>query len=240
MITPAPDRVPGTRGERWIFGLFLGAVLVLFAADFAVSYAPAKLGGLFILLFWLPLLVTHEAGHAVAARLLGWHVGRIVLGFGRTWHTFLLGPIRVELRTVPITGFVNCVPTHLRQPRLRNALVYFAGPGADLLVAAAVLLLAGPDRLFARSTDPGVIALQALAVAALAQAILNLIPFSTGTAGHETPNDGLGILLSARLPDSHFARQIDDFRRLGPAYFVDDETPCDPDPAEWWKQDRRL
>jgi hypothetical protein len=240
MFDPAPERSPMTRGERWTFAIFLLVILAFFAADIVTDYSPAKLGGVLVLLFWIPLLATHEAGHAIAARLLGWHVGRIVLGFGSTWRRFQLGSARLEIRAFPLTGFVSCVPTHLRQPRLRNALVYFAGPASDLLVAALVILLVGPARLLVPATDLGMIALQALAVAGVTQGILNLIPFSASAGGTEIPNDGLGILLCARRPDSYFAQQIDDFRRLGPAYFEDEPAQLADDPSEWWKKERRL
>jgi hypothetical protein len=240
MFTPAPERGPESRGERWTFALFLVAVLALFTADILTNYAPSKLGGIFVLLFWFPLLATHEFGHALAARLLGWHVGCVVLGFGRTWKCFSLGTVRIEIRSCPITGFVNCVPAHLRQPRLRNALIYFAGPGTDLLVAAAVALLLGFETLLAPTRDVGILALQALALAGAAQGILNLIPCSTSTGGSEIPNDGLGILLSPWRPDSYFAQQIEDVRKAGPASFDDEPMVIDDDPTEWWKRVRRL
>ncbi len=240
MLHPAPERGPTTRGERWTFAIFLVAILALFTADIVVNYSPAKLGGLFVLLFWIPLLATHEAGHALAAKLLGWHVGRITLGFGRSWKRLHLGAARLDIRSFPITGFVKCVPTHLRQPRLRNALVYFAGPGTDLLVAALVIVVVGPERLLTPSENYGLIALQGLALAGLAQGVMNLIPFSSGSGGMESPSDGLGIILSLTLPDRHFARQIEAFRELGDEYFEDRQSAPEPEPDEWWKRDRRL
>lgn len=240
MFSPAPERTPLSRDERWTFALILVAVLALLVADIVTGYTPAKLGGVFVVLFWLPLLVTHEAGHALVARLLGWHVGRVVLGFGKTWKRLVLGSARIDLRPFPVTGFVSTVPTHLRQPRLRNALIYFAGPGTDFLVAGLVGAIVGYRRLLTPSDEIGMIALQALALAGVAQGIMNLIPFSTTSGGKEIPNDGYGILRSAKLPDSYFAQQIDDFREQGPAYFDDEpEEPAD-DATEWWKRGRRL
>lgn len=238
MLSPAPERGPLTRGERWTFSVFLALILGLFSADLITNYSPAKLGGFLVILFWIPLLATHEAGHALAARLLGWHVGSVVLGFGRTWKRIHLGSTLVEVRSFPLTGFVKCVPTHLRQPRLRNALVYFAGPGTDLLVAASVIVLVGPGRLLTPSLDYGTIALQSLTLAGLAQGAMNLIPFSSGTAGNETASDGLGIIQSMTLPTEHFTEQIEAFRQLGADYFED--HPPVTEPEEWWKRDRRL
>src|SRR5437660_11790497 len=46
------------------------------------DFEPAKLAPVLLILFWMPLMVLHEAGHAVVARLVGWHVGKVVLGMG--------------------------------------------------------------------------------------------------------------------------------------------------------------
>ncbi|MEO1845271.1 MAG: hypothetical protein ABGZ37_13470, partial [Akkermansiaceae bacterium] len=70
MPGPSSEQKPLTRGERWTYVLILLAVFGLFGLDIAVDFEPAKLSVLFILLFWIALLVTHEAGHAIAARLL--------------------------------------------------------------------------------------------------------------------------------------------------------------------------
>ena len=216
------------------------AVFGLFGLDIAVDFEPAKLSVLFILLFWIALLVTHEAGHAIAARLLGWHVGRIVLGFGRTWVRIRSYSAEIEIRSFPVTGFVLCVPTHLRQPRLRNALIYFAGPGTDLLIAALVIAIVGYDRILTPSADLGMIALQSLAVASLAQGVLNLIPFPSVSDGEFIVNDGLGIIRSFTLPDSYFAQQIEGFREHGLEIFEEKPKNDQPDSTEWWKKDRRL
>lgn len=241
MFSPAPDRSPLTRGERWTFAIMLLLVLGFFTADIVTDYSPAKLGGLLVILFWIPLLVTHEAGHALAARLLGWHVGRIVLGFGRTWARLRSGTAVVEVRSVPISGFVMSVPTHLRQPRLRNAIVYFAGPATDLLIAGIIIVIVGPRLLLEPSTHYGMIALQALTIAALADGIMNLIPFSFRENDREIPNDGLGIIMSFRLPDQYFQDQIDAFDEMGPAYFEDPKPePEKKEEEDWWKRDRRL
>jgi hypothetical protein len=240
MPGPSSEQKPLTRGERWTYVLILLAVFGLFGLDIAVGFEPAKLSVLFILLFWIALLVTHEAGHAIAARLLGWHVGRIVLGFGRTWVRIRSYSAEIEIRSFPVTGFVLCVPTHLRQPRLRNALIYFAGPGTDLLIAALVIAIVGYDRILTPSADLGMIALQSLAVASLAQGVLNLIPFPSVSDGEFIVNDGLGIIRSFTLPDSYFAQQIEGFREHGLEIFEEKPKNDQPDSTEWWKKDRRL
>ena len=184
--------------------LFLG----LFIGEMVTNYQPAKLSVLFVLLFWIPLLVTHEGGHAAMSALLGWHVGQIVIGMGGVVHTFRIGSAVVEIRLLPLMGYVKSVPTNLHQPQLKSALIYFAGPAADLLVAAAVLLIVGPQRLLTQSAEYDTLAWQSLALAAAVQGVLNLIPSYIQEADGFIANDGLGIIRSFLLPDSYYASMI--------------------------------
>ena len=73
-----------TRGEtiasRVVGGLFL---LLMLAAVFD-DFSPRKLAIVFMAVFWVPMFVLHEVGHAVAAKMVGWRVREIVIGFGKT------------------------------------------------------------------------------------------------------------------------------------------------------------
>src|SRR5262249_13988635 len=106
MYDPAPRRGPSTASEWWITGIFLAIFLGLFALEISENYSPVKLSALFFVLLWVPLLVLHEAGRAIVAFLLGWHVGQIVIGMGKTIGRFRLGIASVEIRLFAIEGFV--------------------------------------------------------------------------------------------------------------------------------------
>jgi hypothetical protein len=196
--------------ERWAGGIFLAVLLALFTAEILHDYHPAKLSALLIVLFWIPLLALHEAGHAVAAALLNWHVDQVVVGMGRLVHAFRVGTAAVEIRLFPVEGFVRCAPRDLRRPQLKQACIYFAGPGVELLLALVILLVVGPDRLLTKTTDYLLIGWQSLAAAGAAQGVLNLIPQSLKTPRGEIPNDGLGILCSVLRPDRYYADMIRD------------------------------
>jgi hypothetical protein len=139
-----------------------------------------------------------------------------VIGFGRDVSRFRIGDTRVVLKLVPLTGFVEPVPTNLRAPRLKNACIYSAGPGIELLLAAAIIW--GMDRapFFATPDGLGVLLAQSVVVAVGIGAFTNLLPFSSSGGA---PSDGLGILMSPTIPDQVFEDRratpwLDDARRL--------------------------
>ena len=197
---PAP-RLPLSSGERRaIMGasvFFLG----LLAVELLREPTAAKLGLMFLVLAWGPLLVVHELGHAIAARLVGWRVSEIVIGFGRELTSFQLGSTLVRVKAAPVEGYVLPSPTRLRSPRLESAFIYSAGPGAELVV---LLGLSGDvladGRLFTRTDEIGLLALQGAAAAIGLGVFFNLLPLPFG--GGVT--DGLGILVSLVRPRSHF------------------------------------
>lgn len=204
-----PDRSPETPNEwgilvilSFFFALFL---LVEIARDFEVP----KLAAPFFLLSWIPLLVLHEFGHAFAARLLGWRVDRVCIGSGRTRLERRLFGMRVEFRTLPLSGFVSPRPVDLRHPRLKQCLVYAAGPGAELLAVALAVLLVGSETLLSRSFQPGIVAVQSFCVAALLGAALNLLPLTHRVEGGRAWSDGLGMILCWRITDDEFRRLRD-------------------------------
>jgi len=207
---PNPDqnRGPQDGAERLVYALFGLLIFGAFAAEIWSNFHPAKLSILLILVFWAPLLVLHELGHAVVAAWLGWRVDAIVIGFGRPISRFRWRGIDVEVRIAPIEGFVRCRPESLAGVRGRSAAIYAAGPGIELMLALALWSMIGPS-LLEPSSDVGFIAIQSLALAAAMGAVLNLIPHSTLSVDGEVPNDGLGMMLSFTLPLEHFARMLE-------------------------------
>ena len=90
--------------DRWIVGAFGALFFGLLGLEVLTDLTPARMAAVFFLVFWIPLTVLHEAGHAMMARCLGWKVDGVHLGFGRTWRTFSVGGIKVELKSMPIVG----------------------------------------------------------------------------------------------------------------------------------------
>jgi hypothetical protein len=216
MYSPAPRRGPETASELIISGVFLVLFFGAFAAEIYADFSPTKLSILLVFLFWVPLLFLHEGGHAVVAGLLGWNVRQIVIGMGKTIAGFQLGSARVEIRLVPIEGFVSCVPKRLCLPQLENAVIYFAGPGIELFLAGLILAWFGEAELFSESQQYLVIAMQSLALAATAQAVLNLIPLPIGRPNNVTMySDGLGMIVSLLTPTSVYRHMIEQAQQEG-------------------------
>ena len=151
MYSPGPMRGPMNRQERWAHAIFLLVILGLFAGEVCTNYAPIKLSVLLFVLFWIPLLVVHEAAHAVMTAVVGWRVERVVIGMGRSVTSFRVGGAVVELKLLPLEGFARSVPIDLRFPGFKHALIYLAGPGIELVLAGVILWMVGPQRLFSHS-----------------------------------------------------------------------------------------
>lgn len=191
------DRKPPSGGDRLFLFVFCLVVFGLFAAEILRDITPGRMATLFFFGFYGLLTVIHEAGHAVVARLVGWRVERVQLGFGPTVGRPTIGGVPIELRAFPIVGLVEVVPDRIDGARWKNALIYAAGPGVELLIAAAVASAIGWDTLLTSSDDWGVVVAQSFCLAAALGAGFNLLPFSP-RPGQVT--DGLGILRSPFVP----------------------------------------
>jgi tetratricopeptide (TPR) repeat protein len=199
---PTP-RLPRTRGERWTVWVLSLVIGGLFAAELLNNLSSQRLSIVFILLFWGPLLVLHELGHAVMARRLGWSVHEIVIGFGRELTRVRYGQTTIRIKALPIEGCVLPSPGTLGNPRLEGALIYAAGPGAELVFILVLRLFVG-EQLFQPAGDLGIIFWQSGALAAALGALFNLVPYAT-SAG---VSDGLGIIRSFIDPSGRLATRL--------------------------------
>lgn len=205
----APDRAPQTPNEWGILVIFSFFFALFLTLELARDFTPVKLSLPFFLLSWVLLLILHEFGHAFTARLLGWRILLVSIGHGMVRKRMNVLNTPVEFRTLPLSGFVLPRPADLVAPRLKQFLIYAAGPGIEL--AAVVLLVAfiGPEAMLRRSPDVGMIAAQSFCAAAVFGAIVNLIPFPHQTAQGAAWSDGLGMILCWRIPDEEFRRRME-------------------------------
>lgn len=216
MFDPSPEQKPQTPNEQLLVGLIITLAASLLFLEFAQDFQPAKLSFFFFIFFWFPLLVLHEAAHAAMATLLGWSVDKVVIGIGRPLRSFQVGSIAVEWRLLPLEGFTRCCPTNLELPRVKNALIYVAGPGSELILAAFILMAVGPNTLLHHSENIGMIALQTFVATSCCSGIMNLIPFSIRTPQRTIVNDGLGIILALITPRQKYIEVLKPMLKHGP------------------------
>lgn len=222
MNDPGEQYGPLTPFERGFFALMLTVILGFFVAEVIRDYEPGKLAALFFLGSTPFLVVLHEVGHALMARLRGWHVKRIVIGVNRPVGRFRIAGIPVIVNLIPLSGYVIPVPGTLRSPRLKLALIYLAGPGIELLLLAILVGIFGSHLFLTKSEEVGVLALQGLAVAILFSAFSNLVPIPHLVGGRMAVSDGLGVIRSFTLCD-------EDFRSM--MFSPEEDNPEE----EWWR-----
>ncbi|MBC8132684.1 MAG: site-2 protease family protein [Deltaproteobacteria bacterium] len=99
------------------------------------------------------LVVLHEGGHYVAARLCGMRVERFSIGFGPTLLGFKRGDTTFQIAPIPLGGFVqitglnpnedfdhNDPNVYPNRPRWMRFFTIVAGPLANFLTAIVVML----------------------------------------------------------------------------------------------------
>jgi membrane-associated protease RseP (regulator of RpoE activity) len=131
-----------------------------------------------IVVFFTGLLVViliHEAGHYLLARLFGFKVEEYFVGFGPKLWSFRRGEIEYGVKALPLGGYVKIAGmnpyepvapedasrSYGAKPIWQRALVIFAGPGSHLLIAAlifsALLFFYGDPRVIAPPPGPVVV-----------------------------------------------------------------------------------
>jgi tetratricopeptide (TPR) repeat protein len=174
-----------------------GGVLVLSATPGLLHFGWVILNLALFLVFQALIIVPHEAGHALAARLVGLRVFRVIIGQGPILWSCRLGRMHLEIRTQQTAGFTVIGHPTVRWFRLCSFLMILAGPLVNLvllLVALWALPSSGgvPD-LFAGWPGP---LLPFTFLAAIAFLVLvGLFPWLTTVNGQRVPSDGLQLLL---------------------------------------------
>jgi regulator of sigma E protease len=97
------------------------------------------------------LIVVHEGGHFLVARLCGMRVERFSIGFGKPLVSFKRGDTIYQIAPIPLGGFVqitglnpheefdqNDPYVYPNRPRWMRLAVLVAGPGANYLIAVVM------------------------------------------------------------------------------------------------------
>jgi regulator of sigma E protease len=100
------------------------------------------------------LIVVHEGGHFLVARLCGMRVERFSIGFGKPLVSFKRGDTIFQISPIPLGGFVQITGlnpheefdandpfVYPNRPRWQRLAVLVAGPGANYLTAVVIALV---------------------------------------------------------------------------------------------------
>lgn len=154
------------------------------------------------------LIVVHEGGHFLVARLCGMRVERFSIGFGKPLVSFKRGDTVYQISPIPLGGFVQITGlnpheefdqkdpyVYPNRPRWMRLAVLVAGPGANYLTA--VLLALGIGLGYGKPT--------------LTHEIGKVMPGTAAEAAGLKPGDVLleadGVVLTNERPISAVVRE---------------------------------
>lgn len=154
--------------------------------------------------FWLAMAqaVPHEAGHAVAAHLLGFRVHRVQLGDGRQVASAQLGDTVLELHALPVGGVTWTSTDDPRRYRLRRTVIVAAGPAVTAVIAVGAWQWTPAPGSTADAMRSLVLATSALVL------VTNLVPWRAARLGGPVPTDGWQLLATPRLSDAEVREQV--------------------------------
>ena len=135
------------------------------------------------------VLILHEFGHWLTARLLGLEVNRVTVGVGPTiWAAKIMGtPVRIH--GWPLSGRTSLGTRSMRFLRLRVWLTTLMGPGTNcLLIAAAVIFWDPLVRVF----GPSIVFLWM--TFNFIYLVSSLLPYRSRRSGVLLRSDGLQLL----------------------------------------------
>ena len=161
--------------------LAVAVAFVAIAARFHLQ--PSRSFDPWLLVVFFPLIVlVHEAGHAVAAILVGHRVLEVKIGAGPSV-TAWLGRWRLVLGLFPLGGHVLAGSSDPSGYRAKRLAVTAAGPAMNALMFA-----------FAPLIDASSSTLRDFAIVNACVLIFNLFPYSVRTPYGPQRTDGLGLV----------------------------------------------
>jgi Flp pilus assembly protein TadD len=186
----AEDRDERTNRPPWAW-LALAALGVLFLRDGGDDAGWLAATIAFSWLFYVVLVLPHELGHALFARLAGLEVFEISIGFGRVrwskrWHGVVFA-----VRGSALGGFMNAAGPQATHQGLRHAVSALGGPAVNLALLLAYLPLAVAVGITNGESLPGAAGNGFFWANVWALAV-TLIPHrSEGAGGSDRWNDGM-------------------------------------------------
>jgi hypothetical protein len=171
------------------------------------------LNTLLFLLFLFPLVIIHELGHALVAKVFGFKIFSVTVGYGK--RLFEIKPFGITMRfnLYPLSGLTAAAPQSDKGFRLKYWLYIFGGPATHL----AFILILGP--FFISKASPARFFTQPLLVEPflltnLFLLVVNLLPHQPKGVGPMAYTDGHHLLHVPFFKSADFARIIGLGRQL--------------------------
>lgn len=187
----AERQLESNKSWLWLTGLFLLIVVILWF--FGSKEASRLFGIILFIVFLSAIIIPHELGHALMARLLGMRVFMIVVGSGRTLKKLQLLGFTWEFKQFPLYGFTICCAKSAQFYRLKRLLVTLSGPAVNF---GLLLLALYSYRSFSviESWSIPFMPFASFAFANLWMLLFNLAPHRYKTAYGKFRSDGLSLL----------------------------------------------
>lgn len=200
-------RYTGTNRALHVGVFFLPLAPFLMAADWrhspshVINAGELALAWAIALGVHLALIVVHEGGHVLVARLANLRIGEISVGLWRRLFRFNVAGITVVIRAIPDSGHVTLQPTPEIGDRRRTIPMLAAGVAAELAVAGvACSVLASASPHYATFAEfSWLLVLWSVVLFAGYHALINLWPATIDMGGgHFVATDGQQILHALR------------------------------------------
>ncbi|MFZ5861496.1 MAG: M50 family metallopeptidase [Nitrospirota bacterium] len=176
-----------------IAAAFVGG-LILHYTDTSDSLGIGLINIGLVYLFMLVMVIPHELGHAIAARIVGFRVFKVVIGYGPILLTRKYLGWQWEFRPLPIGGVTVAASPLPRLYRTREFLLVLAGPLVNVIFAVAPFWLGQKIGSSNRLGFWEASLLIDLALANILLLVMNLWPRKLPTTTGIIDSDGLALL----------------------------------------------
>jgi len=177
-----------------IFGISFVVGVIFLYFDPSNFFAALLINIVLLYVFMLTTVVPHELGHALAGRLLGYDVFRVIIGYGNVLFKRRFLGCEWEFRPFPLGGVAVIATRSSRFFRLRRFVMLLAGPLVNVIFIVLLFWILptagslGSHSLHGVAPDIDFFLANALLLG------MNLFPYKITTAAGVIENDGLALI----------------------------------------------
>jgi tetratricopeptide (TPR) repeat protein len=177
-----------------LIGIAFVGGLIIHYFDPSNFLAALLINVVLLYIFMLTTVVPHELGHAIAGRLLGYKVFRVIIGYGKVLFKRRFLGWEWEFRPFPIGGVTVIAIRSSRFYRLRRFVMLLAGPLVNVIFIVLLFWILPKGGSLSSYSLQGVAPALDFFLANAVLLGLNLWPYKITTAAGVTENDGLALI----------------------------------------------